>query len=311
MIKQKGINYLIGVFLIFSFLLDLKPIWAKTPLFKNKNFPRLVETWEVASIVNHPSIRIVDMRSSLSDYLKGHIQNALFFHFENLRVPRNGIPAQNPDRAGLEKLLGEYLSLSNDMWVIIYSEKSNPNATLLAWILDYLGHRKFGIINGGWEKWVFEKYPLTQEYPSLSPKKFFGKPIPETFAEKKFVIHHMHSQGGIILDARQPKQYSGEEGDEIRRGHIPGAKNIFWETALEGEEVRVWKKKEELEKIFFEAGVNRQKEIIVHCRTGREASHLYFTLKYVAGYPNVRLYRGSWIEWSADLTLPIKTGLEN
>ncbi len=45
-----------------------------------------------------------------------------------------------------------------------------------------------------------------------------------------------------MIDARPPRQYSGEEGEEIRRGHIPGAKNIFWETTLEGEEVRVWKK---------------------------------------------------------------------
>ena len=53
-------------------------------------------------------------------------------------------------------------------------------------------------------------------------------------------------------------------------------------------------------------GITKDKEIIVHCRTGREASHVYFTLKYVLGFPNVRLYRGSWVEWSADPNLPSK-----
>lgn len=305
--KRREIGCVLGLFLALFYA---TPLWAKVIPFKNMNFPRLVETWEIAPLVYHPSIRIIDMRGSLLDYLKGHLPHALYFHFENLRVPRNGIPAQNPDRIGMEKVIGEYLSISNDMWVILYSEKSNPNSTLLAWIFDYLGHRKVGILNGGWEKWVSEGRPTTQAYPSLSPKKFFGKVISETLAEKKLVLYHVHTPRALILDARPPRQYSGEEGEEIRRGHIPGAKNIFWETVLEGEEVKVWKKKEDLEKIFSEAGIDRQKEIIVHCRTGREASHLYFTLKYVVGYPKVRLYRGSWIEWSADPNLPIKIGME-
>jgi len=283
---------------------------AKTPPFKNFDHPRLVETVELAGLVNHPSIRILDMRTSLLDYLKGHIPNAVYLHFENLRVPESGTPAQAPDRICLERLLGDSLSISNTMWVVIYSERSNPNATFLAWTLDFLGHKKFGILNGGWEKWLSERHPTTQAYPSLIPKKFFGKVIRETLAEKKWVRSQLSSKGVVIVDARPPTQYSGEEGEEIRRGHIPGARNVFWETTLEGDEIRVWKKKEELERIFSEVGVVKDKEIIVHCRTGREASHLYFTLKYLLGYSNIRLYRGSWVEWSADEKLPIKTGMD-
>ncbi len=129
------------------------------------------------------------------------------------------------------------------MWVILYSEKSNPNATYLAWALDFLGHKRVLLLNGGWEKWVSEKHPVTQEYPVLSPKKFFGKVIRETLAEKKWVYDRLNTTGDAIVDARPPKQYSGEEGEEIRQGHIPGARNIFWETTLEGEEVRGWKKR--------------------------------------------------------------------
>jgi thiosulfate/3-mercaptopyruvate sulfurtransferase len=296
------------IFLLFFFIPSL--LYAKTPPFKNFDHPRLIETGELASVIDHPTIRIVDMRTSLLDYLKSHIKNAVYFHFENLRVPQDGIPAQAPDRICLERLLGDALSVSNDMWVILYSEKSNPNATFLAWYLNYLGHKRVGVINGGWEKWVLEKFPTTQDYPSLLPKKFFGKVIRESLAEKKWVRDRLSSKSVVIVDARSPKQYSGEEGEEIRRGHIPGARNIFWETTLEGNEIRVWKKKEDLKKLFAESGVVKDKEIIVHCRTGREASHLYFTLKYVLGFPNVHLYRGSWVEWSADKNLPIKTGMD-
>jgi thiosulfate/3-mercaptopyruvate sulfurtransferase len=285
-------------------------LYAKTPPFKNMDFPRLIETGELADLVDHPSIRIVDMRTSFTDYLKGHIPNSVYIHFENLQVPDRGTPAQAPDRICLERLLGDNLSVSNDMWVILYSEKSNPNATFLAWALDFLGHKKVGVLNGGWEKWVLERLPTTQAYPSSLPKKFFGKVLSETLAEKKWIRKHLFVKGIVIVDARSPKQYSGEEGEEIRRGHIPSARNIFWETTLEGDEVKVWKKKEDLEKLFAESGVVKDKEVVVHCRTGREASHVYFTLKHVLGFPNVHLYRGSWVEWSADQNLPIKIGID-
>lgn len=296
--------------ILLFFLLIPNLVYAKPVPFKNFDHPRLVETEELAAVIDHPSIRIVDMRTSLSDYLKGHIPNAVYLHFENLHVSKSGLPAQSPDRICLERLLGDSLSVSNAMWVIIYSEKSNPNATFLAWTLDALGHKRVGILNGGWEKWASERHPTTQVYPSLVPKKFFGKVIRETLAEKKWVRNQLSAKDVVIVDARPPKQYSGEEGEEIRRGHIPGARNIFWETTLEGDEIRTWKKKEGLEKLFAQHEITKDKEVIVHCRTGREASHVYFTLKYILGFPNIRLYRGSWVEWSADKNLPIKIGAD-
>jgi thiosulfate/3-mercaptopyruvate sulfurtransferase len=307
--KVKSSLWIVGV--SFSLFLFLPAFLNAKPLpFKSVDHPRLIETGELGGCTDHPSVRIIDMRTSLLDYLKGHIPNAVYLSFEVLQVPRNGIPAQAPDRIYIEKTMGEFLSVSNDMWVVLYSEKSNPNATSLAWTLDYLGYKKVMLLNGGWEKWVSEKLPTTQEYPVLIPKKFVGRVIRETLAEKKWVQDRLHNQRVVIVDTRSPKQYVGEEGEEIRRGHIPGARNVFWETTLEGDETRVWKKKEDLEKLFSDSGVTRDKEVIVHCRTGKEASHVYFTLRYVLGFPRVRLFRGSWVEWSADKNLPVKTGME-
>jgi len=307
--KRRSHTLIAGILIsMVLFLPDFLP--AKNAPIINFNHPRLIETRELLNLTGDPAIRIVDMRTSLSDYLMGHIPNAVYFHAENLQIPDKGLPDQAPDRICLERLLGDNLSLSNSMWVVLYSEKSNPNATSLAWTLDHLGHKKVGILNGGWEKWTSRKFPVTQEFPSLPPKKFFGKVIQETLAEKKWLLQRLTAKNVVILDARPPNQYSGEEGEEIRKGHIPGARNVFWETTLEGEEIRVWKKKEDLEKLLSESGVTKDKEIIVYSRAGGEASHLYFTLKYVVGFPKVHLYRGSWVEWSADKTLPVKIGTD-
>jgi thiosulfate/3-mercaptopyruvate sulfurtransferase len=307
--KNQRSLILIGGLLIFVALFPPR-LSAKPFPMNNFDHPRLIETRELFNLMDHPSLRIVDMRTSLSDYLKGHIPGSVYLHFENLQIPDKGVPDQAPDRICLERLLGDNLGLSNHMGIILYSERSNPNATLLAWTLDFLGHKKVGVLNGGWEKWVSERYPITQTYPSLLPNKFFGKVIRETAAEKKWIQDRLSARNVAIVDARHPREYSGEEGEELRRGHIPGARNIFWETTLEGDEVRAWKKKGDLERLFAESGVTRDKQIVVYSERGREASHLYFTLKYVLGFPHVSLYRGSWIEWSADKALPVKMGME-
>src|SRR4030042_637794 len=95
---RRSLHLLMGCFFSFSLLFLPTFLDAQTPPLKNMNFPRPIETAELVPLVNHPSVRIIDMRSSLLDYLKGHIPNAVYLHFENLRVARHGSPAQGPDR---------------------------------------------------------------------------------------------------------------------------------------------------------------------------------------------------------------------
>lgn len=39
------------------------------------------------------------------------------------------------------------------------------------------------------------------------------------------------------------------------------------------------------------------KEVITYCGIGERASYTWFVLKYLLGYPNVKTYDGSWLEW--------------
>ena len=48
------------------------------------------------------------------------------------------------------------------------------------------------------------------------------------------------------------------------------------------------------------------KEIITYCGSGAWSAQAYFALRLL-GYPRVRLYDGSWQEWSQDAALPVAT----
>ena len=118
----------------------------------------------------------------------------------------------------------------------------------------------------------------------------------------------------VIVDPRPKALYEGTDPLFIRSGHIPGAINITWQSVTEANNTEdslknphKIKSVEALRKLFESRGVTPDKTVIISCSTGREASIQYILLKHVLGYPNVRLYEGSWTEYSAT-DYPLETG---
>jgi thiosulfate/3-mercaptopyruvate sulfurtransferase len=88
-----------------------------------------------------------------------------------------------------------------------------------------------------------------------------------------------------------------------RGGHIPGAVSIPWETAI-GADGR-FLPPDELVVRYGAAGVTPDRDIVTYCRIGERASHTWFALHEVAGFPMVRNYDGSWTEWGSIIGMPI------
>ena len=92
-----------------------------------------------------------------------------------------------------------------------------------------------------------------------------------------------------------------------RAGHIPGARNVPWATAVAGD--GTFKPAEELRGVYLDgAGVDPARPTIAYCRIGERSSHTWFVLKYLLGVDNVRNYDGSWTEYGSMVGVPIETG---
>jgi thiosulfate/3-mercaptopyruvate sulfurtransferase len=109
-----------------------------------------------------------------------------------------------------------------------------------------------------------------------------------------------------LLDARDPEEYSGYKSGRgiLRGGHIPGASNLCWNLALESLEEPTVRNEAELRGLFEAAGARPGDLVVTYCRTGTEASLLYFAAKYL-GY-DARFYDGSYFEWSRLEELPVQ-----
>jgi thiosulfate/3-mercaptopyruvate sulfurtransferase len=113
----------------------------------------------------------------------------------------------------------------------------------------------------------------------------------------------LHQQDVAILDVRSFGEYSGAEKRGSRAGCIPGAVNIEFSENLAAD--GRLKPAAQLTAMYLSKDITPDKEVICYCQGGFRSAQTYLTLK-VLGYPRVRNYLGSWVEWADRTDLPVQ-----
>ena len=268
----------------------------------------LITTEELARRIAADEVSVIDLRSDLNAYLADHLPGAVYLHYENLRASRAGVPADVLPVESYAEILAR-IGIRRDRPVVIYAsgDAQNFNATFLAWVLAGFRHSEVRLLDGGYAKWVAEGRPLTRAYPEIAVKPFAARPYLLDQIEGGHVHHALGSTRSVIVDVRPPDQYAGTAGAQLRRGHIPGAINHFWKDDLVTTGgVTVWKPVEVVRAAYAAQGITPDKYVIVYCNTGTEASHVYFVLKLLLGYPQVAVYTPSWTEWAEREDWPVE-----
>ncbi|MDQ7859178.1 MAG: sulfurtransferase [Armatimonadota bacterium] len=270
----------------------------------------LVETAWVADHLKDPTVRIVEVDVDTTAYAQGHVPGAIGFDWKS--DIQNPLRRDFVDRAAFEALASR-AGIANDHTVVFYGDNNNWFATWAYWLFKYYGHRDTRVMNGGRKKWIDEGRPLDTAASSY-PKTTYRAQEPDQAirAFRQQVLERLGQPGVGLVDVRSPKEFTGEllapenlpqEGAQ-RGGHIPGAANVPWATAVR--EDGTFKSAEELRAIYEPKGITADKEIVAYCRIGERSSHTWFVLRELLGYPRVRNYDGSWTEWGSLVDVPIE-----
>lgn len=284
---------------------------APTPELPHAHEAGIISTDTLAAWLERGPVRVLDVRSDLFTFLRGHLPAAQFLHTETLRATERGIPGQLLSAAWYSPLFAR-LGLAEDIPVVVYSagESANIDATFAAYLLAGAGHPRVYVLDGGSAKWELEHRPLVREYTEVPTP---GWPSTRRFAPEHVELDQFRGlrerSDVVVVDARPLEQFTGDAGSQMRRGHIPGAISHYWADDLERVGFGlVWRAPEVLRRSYEAQGIRPEHDIIIYCNSTTEASHVWWTLHVLLGYPSVRIYVGAWTEWAGRADLPIATG---
>jgi len=271
----------------------------------------LVSTQWINDHLDDRKIRIVEVDYiPATSYILGHIPGAVLFDWQ-----RDIIDSRKRDvisKEDLEKSL-QRIGVNNDTTIIVYGDFKNWFATFAFWIFKYYGAQDVRLMNGSRKKWLEEVRPISLDIPSYPRGNFKASdPDKSIRAFMNDVKEIINSQGKILVDVRTNDEYNGktlaptEYSPEYGQmgGHIPGAVNVPWSKMVN--EDGTLRSADELKKLYESLNVTPDKEVITYCGIGERASYTWFVLKYLLGYPNVKTYDGSWLEWGNTMGNPIE-----
>ena len=270
----------------------------------------VVSTEWVSRHLNDPKIKIVESDEDVLLYEVGHIEGAVKIDWQT--DLQDQLVRDYIDKTKFEKLLSEK-GIADDTTVVFYGDKNNWWACYAYWVFKLFGHEKALVMNGGRQKWVEEGRPLTKDVPGYPKTAYKVSRVDESIrAFRDDVVKHMGAKKPLI-DVRSPKEFTGEllhmeaypQEGALRGGHIPGAKNVPWATAVK--EDGTFKSADDLKAIYEDGkGLKKGDDVIAYCRIGERSSHTWFVLTYLLGFDKVRNYDGSWTEWGNLVKAPIE-----
>jgi thiosulfate/3-mercaptopyruvate sulfurtransferase len=180
---------------------------------------------------------------------------------------------------------------------------SNPMFAARLWMtLDVVGAGAGEplFLDGGLQVWTEEGRPLSTETPRVPRGRLNIRPPSNKLVNAEWILVRLGHDGLSLVDARPDDEFSGADnglGGRVNPGHIPGAKQLYWEDLVESRERPVFHPAEELARLFVAAGADPSDTVVTYCQVGLRASVNYMIARML-GYDTL-FFDGSWRDWGS------------
>jgi thiosulfate/3-mercaptopyruvate sulfurtransferase len=252
---------------------------------------------DLKTLMASEPVVIIDTRDPAS-YAAGHIPGAV-----NVHDIFTFLATSTPE--GMKELTGKFAAafgaagLSGKETAVVYEQSMNTGFGQSCrgyYLLKYLGYPKVAVLHGGLSAWLADGNATTTEVPAVTPATFPIDPSgASVMVDKDLVLNVVKRGGAVLLDVRDADEWIGESSSPYGMMKPSAAGPMM-------------KSPEELKAEIASVGITPETPVILYCFKGARASNTFLALKE-AGVKDVRMYFGSWNEWSRDPSLPIESGL--
>lgn len=247
--------------------------------------PAVVSGGWLESKLASEEIVVLDARP-LKEFLGAHLPGARNVAPDNLRSTSGGVPATLYPPATLGEIFAR-AGVTPRSHVVVYAADSDVDATCVATAARVAGAATVSVLDGGFSRWTKDLRPVRAERTRFAVPKAELRGDASIVLPLEEALKRVGDGKTVFLDVRSEEQWA--------KGRIPGAKNRPWKKDVED---GVFRPNETLRAELEAAGVSWEKPVVVYCNSGHQASEAFWVLRYVLGHPDVRLYEGSWLEWS-------------
>jgi thiosulfate/3-mercaptopyruvate sulfurtransferase len=270
-------------------LLILVPIY----MFGSTAF---ISSVQLKDKLDDPTVVILDVTDQ-KEYESGHIPNAIRADISAFRHSEKTYQLMNSSKE--IEAIARSLGINNDSSVIIYGHGKSKELLKSSYIglaLIMNGLNNVSILNGGYADWMFEQNTKSTKLPKIKEGNFIAKYNPNLLVDLKYVKNAIGKVS--LLESRPSRFYYGkDQSNGVRRlGHIPTAITSFWGDKFNPDETIF--SKSELKEIYIKTHkLDPNKEVIIYCTGGLEASMNWFIVYQELGFKNAKLYDASMREW--------------
>ena len=272
----------------------------------------LVSADWVAEHATDSNVVLVEVDEDTTAYDGGHIAGAVKLDWKlDLQDP---VRRDFVNKEQFEALLSER-GIGNDDIVVLYGGNNNWFAAYAYWYFKLYGHRDARLLDGGRKKWELDARELSAETVTRPATRYSAEePNLDIRAFRDETVAAIGNLG--LVDVRSPDEYAGRllapahlpQEQAQRGGHIPTAINVPWSKSANDD--GTFKSDDDLKKLYGDAGLDFDRDIIAYCRIGERSAHTWFVLHELLEQPNVKNYDGSWTEYGSLVGVPVALGDE-
>lgn len=187
--------------------------------------------------------------------------------------------------------------------VVVMDQGGSYMAPRLFFDLYYLGlpPENLFLLDGGMAAWVAAGGAVTAERtPPPPPGSWRVATLREEARVRldEFLTASGDPHRQVLVDALEPGYHYGQAKFFDRAGHVPNA--VSWPAEDFFNADKTFKPAAEIQRMAQYLGLAPDMTVHAHCGGGGAAAVPFFALRFLAGYPKVKLYNESQREWLQD-----------